>query len=201
MDDGRSAAPTIHAAIYQSPWRRCSIVFANRHRRVINPATFSQNETFSHTIYLSRILRFQRIVVEYIVECRFSVSESLSDFTNAIGNSQDSGPYSETCNNLKLQICRCNSTEHLLSRTLATREEKGGILVEETSERRRWEAVFGGHARGGSPTIPCIVVHSGCMRAPVSGGNRFTRISIIVIKHAASMNYLSVGRVRRARRR
>lgn len=30
-------------------------------------------------------------------------------------------------------------------------------------------------------------------RASASGGNRFTWISIIVIKHAASMNYLFVG--------
>lgn len=32
-----------------------------------------------------------------------------------------------------------------------------------------------------------------CARANANGGNRFTRISIIVIKHAASMNYLFVG--------
>lgn len=31
------------------------------------------------------------------------------------------------------------------------------------------------------------------VRARASGGNRFTWISIIVIKHAASMNYLFVG--------
>lgn len=44
-----------------------------------------------------------------------------------------------------------------------------------------------------SPTIPASSIQPACAR--VSGGNRFTWISIIVIKHAASMNYLSVGRV------
>ena len=45
-------------------------------------------------------------------------------------------------------------------------------------------------------------VHSGraCARASASGGNRFTWISIIVIKHAASMNYLFVGMAKCMRR-
>jgi len=57
-----------------------------------------------------------------------------------------------------------------------------------------------------SPTIPFVLrtprVHSRAgarARASASGGNRFTWISIIVIKHAASMNYLFVGTTERAR--
>lgn len=46
-------------------------------------------------------------------------------------------------------------------------------------------------------------VHSSraCARASANGGNRFTWISIIVIKHAASMNYLFVGRVHESKKR
>lgn len=97
------------------------------------------------------------------------------------------------------------------TRVSATRSHQTDLDTDGCYRRKAWSIAkrketrpiargrgFGGRVHGGSRAVHDFwssVVHSEAGCARVNGGNRFAWISIIVIKHAASMNYLSVGRV------